>query len=83
MEIRVSLAGATSTAARVIDELLEEFRDRLDADEFDEIEAQYQPGSSAFILREIAKHARETAEGKHTVAEFAQHYCLTEAKGRA
>jgi hypothetical protein len=34
----------------------------------------------AFSLEEAAQHARETAAGDHTVAEFAAHYCLSGAK---
>ena len=31
-----------------------------------------------FSLDEFYQHLTETVEGKHTLAELAEHYCLTE-----
>lgn len=31
----------------------------------------------AFMLREAADHATDVREGRHTMAEFADAYCLT------
>lgn len=30
----------------------------------------------ACVLEEIERHLRETIRGEHTLAEFAEHYCL-------
>lgn len=30
----------------------------------------------ASMLEEIERHLRETIQGKHTLQEFAEHYCL-------
>lgn len=76
--MRVSLAGVVKNAARCIDELMEELRERCEPDEMDQIESQIQPRGSTFMLREIYKHANEVIDGKETVSEFAHHYYLTE-----
>lgn len=31
----------------------------------------------AFSLEELKRHIEETVRGEHTLAEFADHYCLT------
>ncbi len=76
--MRVSLAGVVRNAARCIDELMEELRERCEPEEIEQIESQIQPRSSTFMLREIYKHANEVIDGKEPVREFARHYCLTE-----
>jgi hypothetical protein len=36
-------------------------------------------GQYRFVLDEVLQHLRETIAGKHTLDEFAEHYCLKEA----
>lgn len=75
--MRVSLSGVAKNAATVIEELLDALNERYSDEEVEHIESEIQANDSVFMLREVAEHAKETAEGQHTVDEFAKHYCLT------
>jgi hypothetical protein len=37
-------------------------------------------GELSFVLDELLQHLHETVAGKHTLEEFAEHYCLTEPR---
>lgn len=78
LQLRVSLCGTTRQAADVIDILLAELRERLLDADFDEFCVRHQPEYYAGAMREISRHAQETANGIHTLAEFARFYCLDE-----
>jgi hypothetical protein len=77
--MRVSLAGVASNAVDVIGRLIEAVQ-QSNPDHADNIIGVLNPGDSIFMLKELAKHARETAKGEHTIQEFAEHYCITESK---
>ena len=72
--MRVDLAGLIKNAAACLDELDSELRDARPRDKegIDSIQAE----SYAFQLRELVKHVKELREGKHTLDEFAEFYCL-------
>lgn len=42
------------------------------------IDPERDTGAYAYMLGEVADHVEQTRAGKHTVDEFARHYCLTE-----
>jgi hypothetical protein len=75
--MRVSLSGVTKNAATVINQLLAELRHRCSDMELGQLEYGIQPYDTVFMLLQISKHAAETAKGQHTIAEFADHCCLT------
>jgi hypothetical protein len=37
---------------------------------------KHEQGQYRFVLDEVLKHLHETIAGKHTLDEFAEHYCL-------
>lgn len=78
LTMRVSLAGVTANAADAMMRLAADIRERAGYDADDE--SADDPAGDAdqwvFMLRELSRHARETARGEHTVAEFADFYCL-------
>ena len=73
-QTRCNLAGTLRNAARCMRamelEIGEERLEKLDL----------QPGYHRFALHEIAGHAEGTRAGKHSVDEFARHYCLRELR---
>ncbi len=74
MGMRVSLAGLSKNAADCMKQMAEKIHEFTGEDGIDDV------GGWEFALRELSKHAQETAKGKHTVEEFAEFYCLTERK---
>jgi len=78
--MKVNLSGALMNAVRCIEQLRDELKGRCDPDEFEDIEGDLQPLYSAESLKEIAKHARDTRRGEHTVDEFAEFYRLKEGR---
>lgn len=79
LKMRVSLSGMAANAADAMKRLADDIRGRAGYDPDDD--TQDDPARDAdqweFMLRELSRHAKETAAGEHTTAEFAEFYCLT------
>lgn len=85
LKLRVSLGGVLRQAAECIEGLAGEVcehegfrfdpRQDGDADSPDCFE-EYQPLSNAFMLREVYRCVNETADGKHSIQEFAEFFGL-------
>lgn len=74
--LRVCLSGVCNNAARTIDELTALLKGRMSVVEFEQMLDDLQPAADVALLRHVSRHVRETSEGKHTVARFAEHYCV-------
>jgi hypothetical protein len=74
--MNVSLSGLCKNASDCIEGLLAVIKDRVGEDEFDDICVEHQPEFYAYCLQELAGHARETNQGKHTAEEFIEFYDL-------
>lgn len=78
-KIRVCLAGVLGNAARCIERLAAEVRERAawhhDCDDDDPAD---NPESDTYMLREIAKHCDGLVKGVHTLDDFADFYCLVQ-----
>lgn len=86
--MRVSLEGQCRNAADLIDRLARKVREAADWDEDRDGDTVDDPadGADAYAhgLREIAAHAKGTAEGLHDEQDFLQFYCLKErTEGRS
>lgn len=79
-KMRVNLSGLCGNAADCIKEMLDALKAVMDEDDFDDLEESLQPSSMAFSLREVSKHAKGTANGEHSIDDFADHYCLKTTK---
>lgn len=79
--MRVNLSGVALNAVAAIERLIEAVQ-QSNPGHADSIIEDINPGDSIFMLKEVAKHASETAKGEHTVQEFAEHYCIAEPKAK-
>ncbi len=41
------------------------------------IDPEKDSAAYAYMLGEVADHINDVREGRHTLAEFAEHYCMT------
>ena len=80
-KLRCSLSGSLRNAARQMKELASTIRTKEHWVEA--LNIQDPAGDAdyyAFVLEEIADHAAGTTKGQHSIADFAEHYCLTPIK---
>ena len=79
LKMCVSLSGVTANAADTLKRLADIVREHAGYDPEDD--SQDDPAGDAdaveFMLRELSKHAAGVAAGRHSLADFAEFYCLS------
>lgn len=78
LAMRVSMVWVLRQAADTIDELAAKVREDADWHPDDDTDDPAGDAScNSFMLRELAKHAAGVAAGRHSLADFAEFYCLS------
>jgi len=74
--MRVNLQNFLKQTSESMDALIEELKDRMDDDQFENFCQLHQPGMYSGELLDIVDSIESVTDKTHTLEEFAKFYCI-------